>query len=580
MGCNSFANVMRGLLLAATAMLVLIVPATEVKAQTVNGICSRTAEVQTALLDETSRTACADVTATDLVAVISLTVNNYSGTVLDPADFAGLTGLTSLRFSGDSAQLTTVPDNAFAGATALTTLDFSFLEKVTTVAADAFNGLTALEKLNLSYNKLETLPEDAFDGLTALRILDLSYNVLTSLHENIFDGLTALEELHLSFNTDMAALDADIFGGLIALHTLQLGYTGQTTLHADIFDGLTALEELQLQDNRLTALDANLFEDLTALDSLDLNCNYFTALDLDIFDPFAATLIELNLQSDSFTTPPVESAIRAKFHIITDVLIGVTPCLRVTVSPTSLTVTEGATGTYTVALRAQPLANVMVAISSDNTKVTLSPAGPLTFTASDWDTPQMVTVSAAQDTDDADESATLILDPSGSDYDSVSSTALTVVVVDDDEPPVTLVSNATKGSDASSNITGDRAQAFTTGAAGATLSSVEIISEDPEGDDVAVSLCMVDGSGYPTSDCTALTAPSSFAAGTLVFTAPANTTLAANTTYSLLVVSPGGSNLTLDATFSNSEDAGGAPGWIIADDFHYRDGLECMGRQQ
>ena len=137
---------------------------------------------------------------------------------------------------------------------------------------------------------------------------------------------------------------------------------------------------------------------------------------------------------------------------------------------------------------------------------------------------------------------------------------------------VTLVSNATKGSDASSNITGDRAQAFTTGAAGATLSSVEIISEDPEGDDVAVSLCMVDGSGYPTSDCTALTAPSSFAAGTLVFTAPANTTLAANTTYSLLVVSPGGSNLTLDATFSNSEDAGGATGWIIADDFDYKTG--------
>ena len=305
---------------------------------------------------------------------------------------------------------------------------------------------------------------------------------------------------------------------------------------------------------------------------MDLNCNYFTALDLDIFDPFAATLIELNLQSDSFTTPPSDTAIRAKFPMITDVLTGVTTCDRVTVSPTSLTVTEGATGTYTVALRAPPSDNVMVAISSDNTKVTLAPAGPLTFTASDWDTPQMVTVSAAHDTDDADESATLILDPSGSDYDSVSSTALTVVVVDDDEPAVTLVSNATKGSDASSNITGDRAQAFTTGAAGATLSSVEIISEDPEGDDVAVSLCTVDGSGYPTSDCTALTAPSSFAAGTLVFTAPANTTLAANTTYSLLVVSPGGSNLTLDATLSNSEDAGGATGWIIADDFDYKTG--------
>ena len=87
---------------------------------------------------------------------------------------------------------------------------------------------------------------------------------------------------------------------------------------------------------------------------MDLNCNYFTALDLDIFDPFAATLMELNLQSDSFTTPPTDAAIRAKFPMITDVLIGVTTCLRVTVSPTSLTVTEGATGTLSVALRRSP----------------------------------------------------------------------------------------------------------------------------------------------------------------------------------------------------------------------------------
>ena len=69
-----------------------------------------------------------------------------------------------------------------------------------------------------------------------------------------------------------------------------------------------------------------------------------------------------------------------------------------------------------------------------------------------------------------------------------------------------------------------------------------------QGDDVAVSLCMVDGSNHPTSTCTVLTAPPSFAAGTLVFRAPANTPLAANTTYSLLVASPGGQVLTLGVT--------------------------------
>ena len=611
-GCNSFANVMRGLLLAATAMLVLSVPATEVKAQTPD-ICSRALAVQTPILAATSRTACADVTTADLASVTTLTVRSYAPTSIDPADFAGLTGLTSLTIA-DSPQLATVPDNAFADLTALTTLNFNVLFSLTTLGEDAFAGLTTLENLNLSSNLLTTLHADIFDGLTALIRLELQDNLLTTLDEDIFDGLTALRILNLSANF-LTTLDADIFDGLTALETLALNRNLFTTLDADIFDGLTALiqvylsgnllttldadlfdgrtalreilldhnsldtldanlfdgltalEELQLQDNRLTALDANLFEDLTALDSLDLNCNYFTALDLDIFDPFAATLIELNLQSDSFTTPPSDTAIRAKFPMITDVLIGVTPCLRVTVSPTSLTVTEGATGTLSVALRAQPAGEVTLAISSDNTKVTLAPTTPLTFTASNWDTPQMVTVSAAQDTDYADESATLILDPSGSNYDSVSSTALTVTVTDDDDPGVTLVSNAGQGEDSSSSTREDRSQPFTTGAMVATLSSVEIISEDSQGNDLAVSLCTVNASNHPTSSCTALTPPSSFAAGTLLFTDASNMRLAANTTYSVLVTSPGGEQVTLDATTSDNEDAGGATGWSIANTF-------------
>ena len=135
---------------------------------------------------------------------------------------------------------------------------------------------------------------------------------------------------------------------------------------------------------------------------------------------------------------------------------------------------------------------------------------------------------------------------------------------------MTLVSNAGQGENSDFSISADRSQAFTTGAAGATLSSVEIISDDPEGDDVAVSVCMVDGSDHPTSDCTPLTAPSSFAAGTLVFRAPANTTLAANTTYSLLIASPGGEGLTLGVTSSDNEDAGGATDWSMANAYDYK----------
>ena len=129
----------------------------------------------------------------------------------------------------------------------------------------------------------------------------------------------------------------------------------------------------------------------------------------------------------------------------------------------------------------------------------------------------------------------------------------------------TLVSNVDQGSDNSWNVSDDRSQPFTTGAAGATLSSVEIISEDNQGDDVAVSLCTVDGSNHPTATCTALTPPSSFAAGTLVFTDASSMTLDADTTYSVLITSPGGDLLKLDTTSSDNEDAGVATGWSIAD---------------
>ena len=100
------------------------------------------------------------------------------------------------------------------------------------------------------------------------------------------------------------------------------------------------------------------------------------------------------------------------------------------------------------------------------------------------------------------------------------------------------------------------------------MSSVEIISEDTDIDDAAVSLCTVDGSNHPTSSCTPLTAPSRFLPGTLVFTAPADTTLEANTTYSVLIESPGRQSLLLDATFSDDEDDGRARNWTIDNTFY------------
>ena len=78
----------------------------------------------------------------------------------------------------------------------------------------------------------------------------------------------------------------------------------------------------------------------------------------------------------------------------------------VTVSPTSLTVDEGGTNTYAVALNTQPTGDVMVDIGSDNTDVTVS-SSSLTFTTLNWSAEQTVTVTAGQDADAADDTATV-----------------------------------------------------------------------------------------------------------------------------------------------------------------------------
>ena len=183
MDYNLFATVMRGALLAAMAMLVLIVSDTTVSAsplqQTVVDICSRTLGVQNAILDEIGSGTCSTITDTQLASVTTLTVTGYSASSIVPADFAGLTGLTSLSIHASST-LNTVPANAFSQVTNLTSLSLN-RNSISSIHEDAFDDLTALEHLQLRGNTLTTLDADIFDGLTALDFLDIDSNSLTTL---------------------------------------------------------------------------------------------------------------------------------------------------------------------------------------------------------------------------------------------------------------------------------------------------------------------------------------------------------------------------------------------------------------
>ncbi len=109
----------------------------------------------------------------------------------------------------------------------------------------------------------------------------------------------------------------------------------------------------------------------------------------------------------------------------------------VIVSEPTLTLSEGSNTTYTVELASQPTATTTVSITiTGDAQLTIDPS-ELTFTTSNWNTPQTITVTATQDEGSSDNTATLNHVASGSDYVSVTK-AVTVTVSDDDDPQVTV----------------------------------------------------------------------------------------------------------------------------------------------
>ena len=169
-------------------------------------------------------------------------------------------------------------------------------------------------------------------------------------------------------------------------------------------------------------------EDVTFNDGETTKSIKFTATNDDVDDDNGRVIVRFDTSSLDNVSAGNETTVR-----ITD-----NDTRGVTVTPAVLTVDEGLSDSYDVVLTSQPTGDVMVTIGAPaNTDITVSTA-ELTFTASDWDMPQSVTVSAAADDMDAeDDTGTITHDVSGGDYGSVSADPVSVTV-DDDEVSVSF----------------------------------------------------------------------------------------------------------------------------------------------
>ena len=106
----------------------------------------------------------------------------------------------------------------------------------------------------------------------------------------------------------------------------------------------------------------------------------------------------------------------------------------ITLSTTTLTVPEQDSRTYTVRLATEPVGGsvtVSIAGAADGLSTNLA---SLTFTTGNWDTPRTVRVTAANDQNGENETATFRHTASGADYGSVAAADMVATSTDNDTP--------------------------------------------------------------------------------------------------------------------------------------------------
>ena len=113
------------------------------------------------------------------------------------------------------------------------------------------------------------------------------------------------------------------------------------------------------------------------------------------------------------------------------------------VESSGTSVTEGgATDSYTVELDSEPMGTVTVTIGSTTGEASVGDT-TLTFDAGNWDSPQVVTVTATDDdVDDGQTSEVFTHSASGADYAGVTGANVTATVNDDDTRGITVAESS------------------------------------------------------------------------------------------------------------------------------------------
>ena len=156
-----------------------------------------------------------------------------------------------------------------------------------------------------------------------------------------------------------------------------------------------------------------------------------------------------------------------------------------TLPSADIAVVEGNVATFEVGLTAQPRADVLVTLASDDTDVRIDTdtnatgnQNTLTFTRDNWGTARTVTVIGGRDYDTSDESASIAVSASGGGYGDATGT-VGVDVTDDDVEELSIPGDIV-------NVTEGSSRTFTVRLATLPPSDVLVTLTQPSNTDVTV----------------------------------------------------------------------------------------------
>lgn len=169
--------------------------------------------------------------------------------------------------------------------------------KIKTIPKGTFPKLYELHTLDFSYNHIKTISPAVFQPLLSLRYINLSYNALEDLKSTTFGTLPTVLELFLN-NNSIKKINAATFIKMSSLSHLDLRYNNISQIptipislssllisHNQIKDigperawpSMNALLLLDLSNNKLgDSLDSGSFSKLLSLQSLILDYNSIT----------------------------------------------------------------------------------------------------------------------------------------------------------------------------------------------------------------------------------------------------------------------------------------------------------------